>query len=179
MNEETLTHFILNLGINKKIVEFKIGKQICDSCFNTTIDKNFVNKIIDKYKNYEKKKMNNTIYYYHNKQLVVLGDSHQKCYEDEINMDKIDITTSNMDMRILTKKRDRIDINNFPCKKNYDTICQKEIVSVSLENNININISNTQNIHEISIQYIHNPDKKEKIQIIETLLSVIQDMEVL
>ena len=176
MKEEELKCFMENLGINKKIIEFKIGKKISDNCFNTNIDKRLVNKIIDKYQNYKKKKINNTIYYYHNKQLVILDDSQQKCYQDN-NMEKIDIITSNMDARILTKQRERIHVNDFPCQKNYDNICQTKMVSISLQNNININIHNTQNIYEISIQYIHDPNKI-KIQNTETLLSIIKDMEV-
>ena len=174
MENKELKDFCQNLDKEKKIIEFKVGKKKSENCFHTNIDKKKIIKIFKKLKKYDVKYFNNKVYYYNNLQLIVDSNGSQKCYFDRSNMEKIDIETENMDMRIISKEREKFDDIKFPCKKKYDLVFKRELVSISIKNNLKINIYNKiisdKDNYEISVQYLYNPSKKEDILMIFNLV---------
>ena len=181
MENQELNSFVENLGNKKKIIEFKIGKRISSKCFSSVLKEEVITNIFHKFKNYNVKYFNNKVYYYNNLQLIVYNNGSKKCYVDKINMDKLDYTTNNMDMFIVSKERSKIDDNQFPCKKIYDLVFERELISISLKNNLKINIYNkintNQNNYEVSIQYLYNPMKKENTkEIFGLILSLFQEI---
>ena len=161
---------------SKKIIEVKFGKQINENCFYNEIDENLIKQIFEKFKKYNVKYFNNKVYCYNNLQLIVYNNGTKKCYKD-INLEKIDII-SDLDMRLISKCREKIDEILFPSYKNYDMVFNRELLSISLKDNLKINIYNKYkgdiNNYELSVQYLYNPKKKDNIQNVINEISAIK-----
>ena len=116
-----------------------------------------------KISSYNVKYFNNKVYYYNNLQLIVYNNGSKKCYRDN-NMSKIDIN-SDLDIRIISKDREKVNEILFPSCIKYDMIFNRELLSISIKDNLKINIynkfnKNSMNNYEVSIQYLYNLKKK-------------------
>lgn len=156
---------------NKKIIEFKLGRGISDNIFVTELDKNYINNFMNLIpKKLPVKYFYNTVYYHKNMQLIINSNGLQKCYKDYGNISKIDVTHKNTPIRILFKNRKKIDTSNFDCLKQYDTIINRELISISIKENIKINIynkkfqNNPDNYYEITGQFLYNKHKKKNLE---------------
>tara|TARA_Y100000991_G_C21906932_1_gene320565 strand:+ start:222 stop:797 length:576 start_codon:yes stop_codon:yes gene_type:complete len=159
--------FFNSLGNKKKIIEIKIGEKISNSCFHNRVDGDTIRSIFEKFQNYNVKYFNNKVYYYNNLQLIVYSNGSKKCYKDNMGMEKIDVQGSK-DIRITSKDREKVEEILFPCKKNYDLIFRRELISISVKNNLKINLYHKHNEdntthYDFSIQYLYNPSKKNNI----------------
>ena len=175
---ETQLKDLFNSLKDKKIIEIKFGKKINNNCFYNGIDESMIQKIFQKFQNYNVKYFNNRVYYYNNLQLIVYNNGSKKCYRDN-NVSKIDII-SDIDIRIISKDREKVNEILFPCHKKYDMIFNRELLSISLKDNLKINIynkynSDSMNNYEISIQYLYNPKKKENS--VDHIISVCMEIE--
>lgn len=179
-----LENFFNILGNKKKIIEIKIGEKISDNCFYNRIDENIIISIFEKFQNYNVKYFNNKVYYYNNLQLIVYSNGSKKCYKDNIEMGKIDIQGLK-DIRITSKDRQKIDEIMFPCKKKYDLIFRRELVSISVKNNLKINLYNKYNDNNIShydfsIQYLYNPSRKNNVNDdIQNIVNICNEIEII
>jgi hypothetical protein len=156
---------------NKKIIEFKLGEIISDNIFNTNLDKNYINNFMNLIpKKLPVKYFYNTVYYYKNMQLIINNNGLQKCYKDYGNISKIDVVHKKFPIRILFKNRKKIDTSNFDCLKHYDSIINRELISISIKENIKINIynkkfqNNPDNYYEITGQFLYNRNKKKNLE---------------
>lgn len=186
MFQDKITEFISNIGNEKKIIEIKFGKIINSNVFNINIDEILINKIVRKFKNYNNKYYNDRIYYYNNLQMIVNKNGEIKCYKDNLYIDKSDISISNIDMRILTHNRIKLEEIDFPCQKVYDLIHNRELFSIILRDNLRLNIynktieNNIKNNYEVSIQYLYNPYKNDNIKDnINFICSIIEKINTL
>jgi hypothetical protein len=155
----------------KKVVEFKIGKNIDENYMDINIEYEIINKFIEILKAYEIKYFYNIVYYYNNLQLIINTENgSQKCYKDNCNMVFKNINTDKYDLRITLKNREKFNELLFPSLKDYDMIITRELISISLKDNLKINIynknydsSNEEYNYEITIQYLYNPKKNDNI----------------
>ena len=162
-----IENFFNTLGNKKKIIEIKIGDKISNSCFHNRVDGDTIRAIFAKFQNYNVKYFNNKVYYYNNLQLIVYSNGSKKCYKDNMEMKKIDVQGSK-DIRITSKDREKVEEILFPCKKKYDLIFRRELISISVKNNLKINLYHKYNEdntthYDFSIQYLYNPSKKNNI----------------
>ena len=156
---------------NKKIIEFKLGKDVSDNIFVTELDKNYINNFMNLIpKKLPVKYFYNTVYYHQNMQLIINSNGLQKCYKDYGNISKIDVNHKNTPIRILFKNRKKIDTSNFDCLKHYDSIINRELISISIKENIKINIynkkfqNNSDNYYEITGQFLYNKHKQKNLE---------------
>lgn len=156
---------------NKKILEFKLGKLISENIFETSLESKYINNYLNLIpKNFPVKYFYNTVYCYKNMQLIVDKKGIQKCYEDFGEIEKIDIKYENSPVRILLKNRKKIDNSNFDCLKNYDSIMNRELISISLKENLKINIynkkyqNNPKNFYEITGQFLYNKNNIKNLE---------------
>lgn len=180
MYKEKIYDFVNNID-NKKLIEIKFGKKINYNIFNTNIEENFIHKLIKKYKNYDNKYYNDRVYYYNNLQMIASKNGEIKCFQDNTDIEILDISLSDIDLRILSRERNKIEEFNFPCQKDYGLICNRELLSIVLQDNLRINIYNKKiennSNYEFSIQFVYNSYKKEKIkEIINMTVSIIKEI---
>lgn len=168
MEIENITDFIKQKCISseKKIIEIKLGKIITENVFDLNIDENYIRNFMAAIpKKTPVKYFYNTVYYYKNMQLIVNENGLQKCYEDYGEIYKKDFDNNKNSVRVIIRNRRKKDLNHFSCQKKYNSIVNRELISISLKDNLKINIYNKsyekkkKKYFEVSAQYLLNKNK--------------------
>jgi hypothetical protein len=149
---------------NNKII-LKIGKQIFEGCFNTSIDKEKYILIFEKYKNKNKQMKNKKYYIYSSfdKNLLIFSNGMNKCYKT-INY----LYSNEENYRLEYSENKYLSNDLFQPEYEYDSIFQYNEKIIELQESVvlvfteKINMKNKKTFYNIEIRMnMKNIDKND------------------